>query len=155
MAEAYYIEKNGSERDGPYLLDGLKRHLLAGEMTEKTLVWKEGMAGWEEAGKVAAFQPLIAEARAEIREREAEQERQAQKAAAARLAEKAEQERQAQLVQMAAQQQKLEQKKAAAGGAVKRLIILGIILVLLYVFARPQLLGVIEDLKEVFAGFVG
>jgi hypothetical protein len=151
MAETYYIE-NDNKRDGPYLLDALRERLIAGKMTEKTLVWKEGMADWEEARKVAAFEPFIAEARAEARKREAEAreqeaewEWQKQEADAARRAQKAEQERQA---EMAARRRKLEKKKAAVGTAVKLLVILAGLCILAYVFARSELLDIFEEVKE-------
>lgn len=141
MAEAYYIEKSGGGQDGPYLLDALKERLASGEMTAKSLVWKEGMADWVEAGTVAAFKPIIAEARAERERREAEEAEQSRKAAAARREREAEQARQ---TAEANRQYKAQQTKAKASKVLRPIIGLGILIILLIVLGKFVGLDIIE-----------
>lgn len=51
----YYIDKNTNEQFGPLSIDELKRRGI----TPSTLVWKNGMAGWTEAGKVMELSNLF------------------------------------------------------------------------------------------------
>lgn len=46
---AYHVAVDG-KAEGPYNLDQLKNLVLTGKLTAETLVWKQGMQGWEKAG---------------------------------------------------------------------------------------------------------
>ena len=53
MSQYYY--SNGRERFGPFTLDQLRTKNIAFQ----TLVWKEGMTDWVQAGKMIELQPLF------------------------------------------------------------------------------------------------
>lgn len=46
---AYHVAVDG-KAEGPYNLDQLKNLVMTGKLTEESLVWKQGMQGWEKAG---------------------------------------------------------------------------------------------------------
>jgi membrane protease subunit (stomatin/prohibitin family) len=50
----------GGQPSGPFPLAELRRQIQAGELTRASLVWTEGMSGWESAGSVAELVPLFA-----------------------------------------------------------------------------------------------
>jgi hypothetical protein len=50
----------GGQPSGPFPLAELRRQIQAGELTRASLVWTEGMSGWESAGSVAELAPLFA-----------------------------------------------------------------------------------------------
>ena len=43
---AYYVQR-GDGYDGPYTVEALGQMLAAGRIQENSLIWKEGMPGWE------------------------------------------------------------------------------------------------------------
>jgi membrane protease subunit (stomatin/prohibitin family) len=47
-AVAYHVAVDG-KAEGPYNLDQLKNLVMTGKLTAETLVWKQGMQGWEKA----------------------------------------------------------------------------------------------------------
>src|SRR2546423_7161729 len=47
----YYIVERGQKK-GPFTLSGLETMRRDGTLTQPTLVWLDGMADWEPAGKV-------------------------------------------------------------------------------------------------------
>lgn len=47
----YFIGVHG-ESDGPYSLEAVEKKLLSGEITKDTLIWTQGMDGWEKASSV-------------------------------------------------------------------------------------------------------
>jgi len=54
----FHVAVDG-EATGPYSLEGLQQQLGNGVISDKTLVWANGMADWEEAGKVADLVDLF------------------------------------------------------------------------------------------------
>lgn len=52
----------GQEATGPFGTDQLQGMAQSGSLTRDTLVWSEGMAGWEKAGQVAALSRLFGSA---------------------------------------------------------------------------------------------
>jgi membrane protease subunit (stomatin/prohibitin family) len=52
----------GGQQVGPFDLTALAAKLHDGSLTKDTLVWKQGMAGWTQAEKVAELQSLFAAA---------------------------------------------------------------------------------------------
>lgn len=48
-AAAYHVAIDGKS-EGPYNLNQLKNLVMTGKLTAETLVWKQGMQGWEKAG---------------------------------------------------------------------------------------------------------
>lgn len=55
---AYHVALGGQPA-GPFGLSELKAKAAKGELTRSTLVWAQGMAGWQEAGEVPALVPLF------------------------------------------------------------------------------------------------
>ena len=55
----FYAVQNG-EQAGPFNMEELTSLAGEGKLTENTLVWKDGMAGWEEAGSVDELRQLFA-----------------------------------------------------------------------------------------------
>lgn len=57
----YFVAVNG-QQSGPFTIPQLQQFAQAGQFTPQTLVWKQGMAGWEAAGNVAELAQLFAPA---------------------------------------------------------------------------------------------
>ncbi|MCA9311000.1 MAG: SPFH domain-containing protein [Phycisphaerales bacterium] len=57
--QAWFVAVNG-QQTGPFELEALRQQAGAGRLTRETLVWSEGMAGWQAAGQVAALLTLFA-----------------------------------------------------------------------------------------------
>src|SRR5687767_2845066 len=55
MSLSQYYYSNGKERFGPFTMDQLRTKNIAFQ----TLVWKEGMTDWVQAGKMIELQPLF------------------------------------------------------------------------------------------------
>jgi len=47
----YFVAVDG-ESDGPYSLEAVEKKLLSGDITKETLLWTQGMDGWEKASSV-------------------------------------------------------------------------------------------------------
>lgn len=58
-APAYFAAINGAST-GPYTQEQLKADVLAGQVKADTLVWSQGMSGWQAAGTVPALAPIFA-----------------------------------------------------------------------------------------------
>ena len=58
VAVSFHIVLDGNQM-GPYGADVLKQGVASGQFTRETLVWKEGMAGWQKAGEVAELSGLF------------------------------------------------------------------------------------------------
>ncbi|HIJ87500.1 MAG TPA: SPFH domain-containing protein [Desulfuromonadales bacterium] len=56
--ELYYVGKNGT-KTGPFDQQTIIGSITAGSVTGETLLWKQGMAGWEKAGEFAEFKMLL------------------------------------------------------------------------------------------------
>lgn len=54
----FHIAVNG-QSTGPFDMNTLTQMINAGTITRETLVWKAGMANWEQAGNVSEFQSLL------------------------------------------------------------------------------------------------
>lgn len=54
----FYVVING-EQSGPFTMGELRTMVAAGDIDESTLVWKDGMKDWAEAGSVGALQELL------------------------------------------------------------------------------------------------
>lgn len=54
----YHVAING-QAAGPYDLSMLRQMISAGTLTKESLVWKQGMENWAQAGTVADLQPLF------------------------------------------------------------------------------------------------
>ncbi len=52
--DAYFIGKNGT-KTGPFDIQTINNNIHAGTVTGETLLWKQGMAGWEKAASFAEF----------------------------------------------------------------------------------------------------
>ena len=50
----------GGQQYGPYNLEQCKQMVQGGQLTQQTMVWKEGMAAWSPASQVVELQPLFA-----------------------------------------------------------------------------------------------
>lgn len=50
----------GTKQYGPYTMEQCGQMVEGGQLTEKTMVWKAGMAAWEPAGHVEELKPLFA-----------------------------------------------------------------------------------------------
>lgn len=50
----------GGQQYGPYNLEQCKQMVQGGQLTQQTMVWKEGMAAWAPASQVVELQPLFA-----------------------------------------------------------------------------------------------
>jgi len=57
-AVSFWVGINGQQQ-GPFDLNQLGQQIAAGQLQKDTLVWRQGMASWEQAGKVAEFTPLF------------------------------------------------------------------------------------------------
>ena len=55
----YYVGVNG-QQIGPFTMPQLTQLVQNGQLTQQSLVWKQGMAGWEKAGNVAELASLFA-----------------------------------------------------------------------------------------------
>ena len=55
----YYVGVNGQQA-GPFTVPQLTQLVQNGQLTPQSLVWKQGMAGWEQAGSVAELSSLFA-----------------------------------------------------------------------------------------------
>ena len=55
----YYVGVNGQQA-GPFTVPQLTQLVQNGQLTPQSLVWKQGMAGWEQAGSVAELASLFA-----------------------------------------------------------------------------------------------
>ena len=53
----YYVENDA--RIGPVERSELERLISQGSITAQTMVWREGMSGWEEAARLPKFQNRI------------------------------------------------------------------------------------------------
>ncbi len=58
-AAAFFAAING-QRVGPLSMDDLSAKIRAGEITAKTMVWKQGLSGWATAQSVAELGSLLA-----------------------------------------------------------------------------------------------
>ncbi|MFW6061767.1 MAG: SPFH domain-containing protein, partial [Planctomycetota bacterium] len=58
QAVRFYLVLNGQQA-GPFDINALGGKVQSGELTPKTLVWKQGMANWAKAGQVSELQPLF------------------------------------------------------------------------------------------------
>jgi len=54
----YYVSINGQQA-GPFDTAGLRQLISVGQLTETSLVWREGMANWAAAATVAELAPLF------------------------------------------------------------------------------------------------
>ncbi|MEO1016576.1 MAG: SPFH domain-containing protein [Pseudomonadota bacterium] len=54
----YHVAENG-QASGPFGMDALAQRARTGALTTETLVWSDGMANWEKAGKVEALRQLF------------------------------------------------------------------------------------------------
>jgi hypothetical protein len=48
-----------NQQAGPFTPEQLQQMIAEGQIDRETLVWKQGMAGWEKAGQVADLQGLF------------------------------------------------------------------------------------------------
>jgi membrane protease subunit (stomatin/prohibitin family) len=55
----FYVAVNG-QQSGPFDLPALQHMVQSGQLTCNSLVWKQGMAAWDAAGKVAEMADLLA-----------------------------------------------------------------------------------------------
>ena len=55
---AFFVYMNGQQA-GPFPQDGLQRLVDGGQLTRDTLVWKQGMANWTDAGDVPDLASLF------------------------------------------------------------------------------------------------
>lgn len=58
-AQMWFVASNG-QQTGPFDHDALRRQAQAGQLTRESLVWSEGMSGWQAAGQVGALLTLFA-----------------------------------------------------------------------------------------------
>jgi hypothetical protein len=54
----YFVVVNG-QQTGPYVTDILKQMTANGTFSSKSLVWRQGIAGWQPAESVSELQPLF------------------------------------------------------------------------------------------------
>ncbi len=57
-AQTYHFAIDGAAA-GPFTLEQIKRKIASGMIDRETLAWREGMDGWESAGKMSEFQTLF------------------------------------------------------------------------------------------------
>ena len=55
---AYHVAVDG-KASGPFGLDQLRQQAAGGALTAASLVWAQGMAGWQAAGEVGELKPLF------------------------------------------------------------------------------------------------
>jgi membrane protease subunit (stomatin/prohibitin family) len=58
-AASYHVAVDGKPT-GPFALDQLRAQAAGGQLTRASLVWAQGMAGWQAAGEVPALAELFA-----------------------------------------------------------------------------------------------
>ncbi|MFR9534800.1 MAG: SPFH domain-containing protein [Rikenellaceae bacterium] len=58
LQSQFHIYVN-NQQFGPMTINDIKPHVLTGQVTKETLVWKEGMANWAPAGQVAELSVLF------------------------------------------------------------------------------------------------
>jgi membrane protease subunit (stomatin/prohibitin family) len=56
---AFHVARGGQPA-GPFPLDELRRQVQTGELDRTSLVWREGMTGWQQAGSVDQLRSLFA-----------------------------------------------------------------------------------------------
>ena len=64
---AYYVQR-GDGYDGPYTTEALRQLMIAGKIQVNSLIWKEGMPGWEPYAQVfraASIPPPLPQASSE------------------------------------------------------------------------------------------
>lgn len=49
----------GGQKTGPMGQDALQAHISSGQVAKETLVWRQGMADWQQAGQMAELTPLF------------------------------------------------------------------------------------------------
>jgi hypothetical protein len=54
----FHVEING-QPSGPYNLQQIQQGIAQGQMNAQTLVWSQGMTGWQAAGTVPALAQLF------------------------------------------------------------------------------------------------
>lgn len=54
----YYVAVNG-QQTGPYALEVIRQMIADGRIVRETLVWKQGMPAWEQAGAVTELAPCF------------------------------------------------------------------------------------------------
>jgi hypothetical protein len=57
-ALTFHAVINGQQA-GPYDMNELKQMVMQNQLTKETLVWRQGMAGWEAAGNVGELIPVF------------------------------------------------------------------------------------------------
>jgi hypothetical protein len=55
IPKQYFVAING-QQSGPYDGNQLQQLVTSGQLNQSTLVWKQGMQNWEEAGKLLELQ---------------------------------------------------------------------------------------------------
>lgn len=60
-AAGYFVAVDGRQ-SGPFDIEQLKAQAAAGALLRSTLVWRQGMSGWQEAGVVPELSPVFAAA---------------------------------------------------------------------------------------------
>lgn len=55
---SYFVAENG-QQTGPFMPDVVKQMISQGRITRETLVWRQGMAAWEQAAMVSELAPLF------------------------------------------------------------------------------------------------
>ena len=55
---AYFVSENGHQT-GPFAADIVKQMICEGRITRETLVWRQGIAAWEQASSVSELAPLF------------------------------------------------------------------------------------------------
>ncbi len=54
----YYVGKNGKQA-GPFTIAEISHYIKIGSISRETLMWKEGMDGWKQAGHFSEFEILF------------------------------------------------------------------------------------------------
>lgn len=57
-ATRYFVGKNG-KKAGPFDREAIARYIEKGAITRETLLWKDGMAGWEETERFPEFAAVL------------------------------------------------------------------------------------------------
>lgn len=55
---AYFVAENG-QQTGPFMPDVVRQMVAQGRIVRETLVWRQGMTGWEQASAIAELAPLF------------------------------------------------------------------------------------------------
>ena len=58
-SDSYYVAENG-QQTGPFAMTALQQQVQSGQLHRSTLVWKQGMEGWQAAGEIAELSRLFA-----------------------------------------------------------------------------------------------